>query len=229
MSVSREEGYRRSEGKEVKGIELARDFVQQILACDPVDIVDAEENYRLGDLRLPNGTVEVKTQPIDPGKYRKKNFVEVFELTGKSRHAGGAQALCKLLGLQLSDLEGARVADRRRAVAPADQQRALGAVDAMSVSITSMAASACTLYANPDNPVAFIYTYRPEELLAYIRGAVLRDGLLRGAGNSNDVTFAVLVPLSAAVWVRDRGKWSHHPASSENDSASLAWLRSLAQ
>ena len=207
-SVTRSEGYRLGSPKEAAGIECAQEFLSRLLGV-PVDgislITGADDNYRYGDLRLPSGkTVEVKRQSINPDRYP-MNFVEVAELTFNPRHSGGASMLARTIGVETDQLAASAVRDFRfddRPSAP------LGRPDYLSVSLTSIAGSAATIYVNPD--AGHIYVYRSAEIMDHVRRGVLNNNLRRGQGKSNDDSLAVLVPLSRWRFSLDKnGKWRY--------------------
>jgi hypothetical protein len=111
--VDRNEGYRRGAGKEAVSLELVREFLREALGEEATRIDDPEANYRLGDLRCSSldATIEVKGQPIDPGKYP-MNFIEVFEDTSVGaldRHARGFDDVAARLGLSPAELAATRV------------------------------------------------------------------------------------------------------------------------
>ena len=60
--ITRAEGYRRSAGKEEPALRLAEQFLHDVFGVDVERIVDRDENYHQGDLRLRSSgaTVEVK-------------------------------------------------------------------------------------------------------------------------------------------------------------------------
>lgn len=191
-SISRAQGYALAAGKEDRALAAAEEFLAQALDLASADLnrIDgADDNWRLGDLRLPNGTtIEVKGQPINPGKYR-RNFVEIAEITNTPRHADGFTRLASLLHLTEDQLAAIPVTDHTK---PGKPVAPLGRPPRMSVSITSMGTAALAVYANAVD--GYLYAYRREELMPILRTAVLR-GLNRGQGRSNDDTLGVLVAL----------------------------------
>lgn len=206
--ISREEGYRRSKGKEEQGIQVALNFCKQFFGITPIRIEDPKENYLYGDLRLNGtleGTIEVKTQPIDPVKYT-KNFVEVFEETKKERHQNGKKKFCELLDIRQTEL------DQCEYTVKSDKEKnAKGTLedvdDRISVSIQSIRNSKYTIYVNPYGEVKYLYLYDSDALIRLIKESMLRGGLVKGAGNSNNVTFAVFVPLPKKRWSCRDGTW----------------------
>jgi hypothetical protein len=81
--------YRLGIPKESAAVERCRRFLLQLFDKS-AELIPDDENYELGDLKLPNGgTLEVKGQPINPqytclGCNKSKwvyreNYVEVFE------------------------------------------------------------------------------------------------------------------------------------------------------
>jgi hypothetical protein len=204
--LTRSEGYRRGAPKEAEGINTAEDFLNRLLGLEPSSITrieGADDNYRYGDLRLPNGkTLEVKRQPINPDRYP-MNFVEVGELTFNPRHLGGASNLAQLLDIDTEALSKVSVKDFRSEGHPSS---AFGRPDHVSVSLTSIAGSQATIYVNPDQ--GHLYIYRRDEIIAHVRRSVLNNNLRRGQGNSNDDGLAVLVPLPRWRFTKDKqGMW----------------------
>lgn len=198
--VSRNEGYRRGAGKEAVAISILREFLRETAGNPGTVIDDPDENYLHGDLRFsPAVTLECKGQPIDPDRYP-QNFVEVFETTRNPRHSGGFAGVAGLLGLDEAAL--AAVTVRTGATTSA-----LGVLPFVSTSITSIASSALTAYVNYNDGGRHIYLYRRDEILGHLRRAVVGNGLVRGAGNSNEDTFAVFVPLPSMRWARRNGAW----------------------
>jgi len=197
--VTRAEGYRRSAGKEARALACLRTLLEMKVGVSGEEIKGYEDNYRFGDLRFPTGrTIECKGQPIDPDRYR-NNFVEVFELTSNRLHEGGLEHLAELLTLSVEDLRQVNVRFR-------GANGSVGSPRRVSVSITSMASSSFTAYVNysPDN--RHVYVYERDEILEHIRRSLSR-GFVRGAGNSNDDTFAVFVPLSKMRWEGSGSTW----------------------
>jgi len=212
--VSRNEGYRRGAGKEQLSIAVLQDFFQDKLGNRGSLITGQEDNYKLGDLRFPRGaTIECKGQPIDPVRY-KQNFVELFEATRNDLHLGGLQRFADLLHLDISEVSRAKVRFRGSITEVDEPPR-------VSVSITSMASAAFTAYVNYINGGQHIYIYERNEILGHIR-AGFSGGLVRGAGNSNEDTYAVYIPLARMRWSRSREGWA--ASGSEPESASLSRL-----
>lgn len=206
--LTRAEGYRKGAPKEAEGLNVAEDFLNRLLQLTPGSITrieGAEENYRNGDFRLPNGkTIEVKRQPINPDRYP-MNFVEVGELTFNPRHYGGAAALAQLLNIDSETLAASTVKDFRSEGHPSAP---FGRPDHVSVSLTSIAGSQATIYVNPDQ--GHLYIYRRDEIIDHVRRAVLNNNLRRGQGNSNDDGLAVLVPLARWRFSKDKqGLWRY--------------------
>jgi hypothetical protein len=208
--VSRRDGYREGMPKEEAALHVLETFYSHKFGVSLQRISDADENYRLGDFRLPSGrTIECKGQPIDPVRYP-SNFVEVFEVTNNARHAGGLARVAALLDIPLVDLERAAVRD-----IPRSRRQPLGHPPRVSVSLTSIAGSHFTAYVNPDDGGRHIYIYRRDELLKHVQTAVMRE-LLRGAGKSNEDTLAVLIPLSLWRWARTKDQgWQYQGIASE--------------
>lgn len=204
--LTRSEGYRRGAPKEAEGINVSEDFLNRLLGLEAGAITridGADDNYRYGDLRLPNGkTLEVKRQPINPERYP-MNFVEVGELTFNPRHYGGATSLAHLLNIDTETLAKTMVKDFRSEGHPSSP---FGRPDHISVSLTSIAGSQATIYVNPDQ--GHLYIYRRDEIIDHVRRSVLNSNLRRGQGNSNDDGLAVLIPLPRWRFSKDKqGMW----------------------
>ena len=199
--VSRNEGYRRGAGKEEVAIEILQAFLKERIGNPGSVIEDPAENYLFGDLRFGDGpTIECKGQPIDPAKYR-QNFVEVFEVTGNQRHSGGFSSLCSVLGFSPDVLAATKVR-------VAGTTTEVGRLPYVSVSVTSISSAAFTAYVNYLDGGKHIYVYARDEILGHVRSALANGGFVRGAGKSNEDTFAVFIPLSGMRWSREDGKWS---------------------
>jgi hypothetical protein len=211
--VTRSEGYRRSAGKEGIALEVAGLFFGKVVGTRLETIADKDENYMLGDFRAPSGaTIECKSQPIDPIKYP-LNFVEVFETTHNDEHSGGFATVADLLEMSEDELAAVPVwmPKQRRSVR-------LGRPERVSVSICSIAGSAATIYVNPLMGGRHVYVYRRDELITAVKKAV-GQGLVRGAGNSNEDTFAVKVPLAGWRWSRgDDFVWHWQGVGVETDA-----------
>jgi hypothetical protein len=198
--ISRSDGYRRSAGKEQISIAVLQKFFREKIGNSGEIIVGAEENYRVGDLRFPQGlTIECKGQPIDPERYL-QNFVEVFEVTENDRHVGGLSQIAELLDMTIDEIAQTSVRFRGAVSKVGNPPR-------VSVSITSICAAAYTAYVNSTNGGLHIYLYSRSEIVSHLRAAI-RKGFVRGAGKSNEDTFAVFVPLAQMRWTRRNGVWS---------------------
>lgn len=211
--VSRSEGYRRSAGKEALALDVAGLFFGTVVGAHLEVIADRDANNTLGDFRASSGaTIECKSQPIDPIKYP-QNFVEVFETTQNDQHRSGLAAVADLLGMTVDELADVPVwmSKQRRTVS-------LGRPERVSVSIRSISAAAATVYVNPLMGGRHVYVYERDELMTAIKNAV-SHGLIRGAGNSNEDTFAVRVPLADRRWSRgDDFVWHWHGVGVELDA-----------
>ena len=215
--VTRNEGYRRGAGKEDLSIAILQEFLRSRIGNPGTVINDPQENYLHGDLRFPRpATIECKGQPIDPGKYR-QNFVEIFEVTANPRHADGFGSLASALGLEPRVLAATNV----RAGGTTSQ---VGVLPFVSVSIRSIVSSAFTAYVNYKDGGKHIYLYSRDEILGHIRSALRGNGFVRGAGNSNEDTFAVYVPLPGMRWSRQAGVWTANGSVTED--AAVAALAS---
>jgi hypothetical protein len=201
MSLSRPEGYRLARGKEDVSLDVFRGFLMTEFGLDPAPIEGAEDNYRFGDFRLDaSTTIEVKGQPIDPYRYE-QNFVEIFEVTHNPMHADGFSQLASHLQMSPKVLSCVSVRDVRAAT-----RAPLGHQKRVSVSITSMTAARWTAYVNALDGGTHIYLYDQAELLGHIRRGV-RRGFVRGAGNSNEDTFGMFIPVPVNRWERRDGDW----------------------
>lgn len=206
--VSRAEGYRLGAPKEEAALACAEDFLARLLGLPPEAVVrveGAEANYLTGDLRLPSGaTLEVKSQPIDPVKYA-MNFVEVAEVTASRRHADGFGVLASLLAVDVARVGLVSVVDYRSSP---PSSAPLGTPEFLSVSIRSMHHAVATIYVNPG--AGHLYLYRRDEIVGLVQDDVLRHGLRRGQGRSNDATLAVMVRLPRWVFWRSAGGLWHY-------------------
>jgi hypothetical protein len=214
--VSRSEGYLRGAGKEALALASVQEFFRLVVGV-PLDVItDAQENYRLGDLRSAAGVyMECKGQPIDPQRYP-QNFVEVFEQTHNPEHANGFDEVAELLDLTPEALSNVVVTLRDRS------RVRLGRLPSVGVSIHSFFSAPLTTYVNYEEGGRWIYVYDRQELTNHIKEAVPR-GLRRGVGNSNEDTFSVFVPIAARRWQRVRGGWQW--AGTGPAEASVAHLR----
>lgn len=202
MSLSRSDGYRLSIGKEELALDAFSAFWLDQGGSPLERITEAEENYLFGDFRIgASTTIEVKGQPIDPYRYS-QNFVEVFELTNNPRHVNGFTQLAQYLQVSEKVLSCIPVRTSNGTTVP------LGYQKHVSVSITSMTSARWIAYVNVADGGTHLYLYESKELVDHIRRAV-RKGFIRGAGNSNDDTFAVFVPLPKHRWERREGLWSY--------------------
>jgi hypothetical protein len=200
--VSREEGYKRSAGKEALSLPIIESFFDRVLDIPLSRITDRDENYALGDFCTPNDrTIEAKGQEIDPSRYGGMNFVELFEVTRNPRHEGGFEVVADLLSMSPQQLAEVDVYD-----VPRRQHTTVGRPRCVSVSLGSISASAATVYVNYLMGGRHIYVYERDELMRHIWRAAPR-GLLRGAGKSNEDTYAVKVPIADRRWSRTDGAW----------------------
>jgi hypothetical protein len=201
VPITREEGYRRSRGKEQLGLAATRSFFSQH-GIEVTHITDADENFRHGDFRLPRGTtVEVKSQPIDPARYS-QNFVEVMENTTaleRPHHADGFERTAALLEMSPEELARIRVRGPRDGWGGP-----MGRLKYVSASLTSIAGSVATVYVNPEG--GHLYLYSSGRLLRHVRCSA-RRGLYLGMGMSNQDSFAVFVPVPDARWTRRNSVW----------------------
>lgn len=199
MALTRTEGYKKSSGKEQQGLDVFSAFLQEKFDISVVPITGYENNFRLGDFRInKNVTIEVKSQPIDPYKYS-NNFVEVFEQTWNPLHEDGFHLLSKYMKIPEDELEQVLVSS-------SGTKSRLGRPQFMSISITSMVGSQFTAYVNQRDGGAHIYLYERKEILQNIWHGI-QKGLVRGAGNSNEDTFGVFVPLPRWRWEQTPDGW----------------------
>ena len=218
--VSRSDGYKASQGKEELGLRVVEGFFSEVLDVPLARIEDADDNYRFGDFWAPNGaSIECKSQRIDPDQYP-RNFVEIFEVTNNSRHEGGFTRVSEILGLSPSGLAEVRLKDRRTSSHRDNgASHRVGSHERVSVSITSIAAASYTAYVNSSGGGSHLYLYERSELLEAIRSA-LADGIVRGAGMSNDDTFAVWTTLACKRWRRVGGSWTWSGVGPEQSAMS---------
>lgn len=204
--VSRSEGYKRSIGKEEKGLIVVEDFLGSIFSVTPKRIT-GKRNFEEGDLALPIGNIEVKSQPINPFKYR-KNFVEVCEVTDstKPHHKGGFQKLKSIINISSEQLASVKVCDMRKGIHSINRQLLFGKASYVSVSISNFANAKFCFYVNSSEENRFLYCYSSEWLLSEIRNVMLSEGVSRGAGMSNEDTFAVFTRIKI-VWKYENNKW----------------------
>lgn len=201
--VSRTEGYQNAAGVEKIALEAFRSFATSVFGWSLKDIHDAEMNYLEGDFEIkPGYSIECKGQPIDPQKYP-KNFVELFEVTRNPRHEGGLEVVANLLGLSIGDLISLRVYN-----AKTKRSETVGNERSVSVSIRSIWKAAFTGYINYALGGRYVYLYSGTEIQDCIRTAV-KEGLVRGAGRSNEDTFAVTIPLARHRWERKGSSWDY--------------------
>ena len=205
--ISRRDGYLRGAGKEELSIEILQRFFKTKIGLSGEAILGAQDNYEHGDLRFPTGTtIECKGQPIDPKRYQ-RNFVEVFEFTNNPQHGDGFRRLGDVLRITPD-----RLADVT--VTFGSTQNLLGRPTRVSLSVLSMHHASYTAYVNYKDGGRFIYLYEQDEIANLIREAVLK-GLRRGAGNSNEDTFSVLIPISRMRWGRTGSDWVYEGVGSE--------------
>lgn len=202
MTLTRQEGYRRSVGKEQAGIDLARAFLDHMVGIHCADVVGAE-NRTHGDLLAPSGaTIEVKRQPIDPLKYP-ANFIEIMEdmtRNPKPHHADGFERTVEILMTTPSALSKMRVSSKGKT-------KRLGMLSHVSASLESMMRASFVIYANPDLEVVSMYSCAA--LLREVRKNARRK-LVRGAGDSNEDTIATFVPNSFASFRRVDDEWKNY-------------------
>ena len=213
--ITRNEGYRRGAGKERLALNAFKDLANQKV-INIQEIVDADENYRRGDFEAVNGSsIECKGQPINPSRYR-QNFVEVCEITNNTLHLRGFGELAGYLDLSDQDLESVQVSNKATGT-----REIFGRPSCISVSLTPMFGSVLTAYINAtEGGRQHIYLYRREEILQHIKTAV-RAGVYRGAGNSNQDTIAVFIPISEWRWERKSQVWKYSGTGSEPDAQML--------
>lgn len=198
--VSRSEGYRLGAGKEELALDVLERFLIQKMSVRTERIEGYDENYQFGDLCAPSGvTIECKGQGIDPVRFP-QNFVEVFEATNNAARAGGFADVAELLGLTVLELSEATVRMRDGSLTT------VGRLPYVSVSIRSIVQSRFTAYVNYEMGGKHIYLYENDEIVTAIREAVW-TGMVRGAGRSNEDTFAVRIPVARMRWYRVGAQW----------------------
>lgn len=206
--VSRNEGYALGRGKEGPALEMAAEFFRRVVGVEPSVVTDREENWERGDIRFPSGAyAECKGQPIDPDRYP-LNFVEVCEVTPNPVHLGGMERLAASLGVDYWQLADVNVWDNR------DGHRGLcafGTPEMVSPSFHTISSARVTVYVNATSPTAHIYLYGRNEIVRLVRDELLLgEGMVRGAGKSNEDTFGAKIPLPAMRWTsREGGGWEY--------------------
>jgi hypothetical protein len=196
-SVSREEGYARGAGKEERGLKMAEHFFASKIGVEPIERVEGVANFFLGDHIFPSGrTWETKRQPIDPFKYR-QNVIEVFEITGKKKHADGWRLLAGTLGCDEDKLKRCTYLDRNTQIPLPDGH--------ISPSLLTARRATGYCYVNPDGP--YLYICRSSSIRKQARSAFLGGNLRRGPGNCNDDSWVFFSPLPATRWKFEGGVW----------------------
>jgi hypothetical protein len=214
MTITRTEGYKLGVSKEQGALDVFEDFMKHKLNIDAEFVTDKTENWKKGDFKLKNGKyIEVKGQPVDPEKYP-VNFVEIGEITNKPYHTEGYKDLGDILSLS-SPLSDVKVLDKST-----NARYNLGEPYALSVSIASMGNNTTYAYVNQTKEIVYLYTAKT--LLNFIREALDKRGIIKGAGKSNEDTLAVLVPNAAAIWKKTNGEWKFIGNGDEN--VILNWL-----
>jgi hypothetical protein len=204
MAISRYEGYR-DPGRQAsgrQGLEIAAEFLRRVTGSEWDEILDAEENYRMGDLRCTDGrSIEVKTQPIDPKKYE-GNFVEICELTdGRNlAHHGAFEHLAAVLGLDCEELAAATLVDKRVQGYGPSPRVAFGHPKFVSISIAPLAEHVPFMYVNTQS--GLIAAYPADTLLQSLRRGIQSE-IWRGAGGSNADTCGVQVDWPATLLDKD--------------------------
>jgi hypothetical protein len=187
---------------------MLSEFFRRVVGVEPRVVTEAGENWECGDLLFPSGAyAECKGQPIDPERYP-LNFVEVCEVTDNPRHADGMDRLAACLGVDYWELADADVWDDR---AGHKELLPFGEPRMVSPSFHTISSARVTAYVNATSPTAHIYLYGRNEIVGLVREAVVRgDGMVRGAGRSNEDTFGVKIPLPAMRWTsREGGGWEY--------------------
>jgi hypothetical protein len=214
MAITRTEGYKLGVSKEQGALDVFTDFMSQKLNIDAEFITDKTENWKSGDFKLSNGKyIEVKGQPVDPEKYP-VNFIEIGEVTDKPYHANGYKVLEDILKLS-SPLSDVKVFDK-----PKSSYYKLGEPYALSVSIASMGNNTTYAYVNQTKEIVYLYTAKT--LLNLIRESLVKRGIVKGAGKSNEDTLGLFVPNATAIWKKINGEWKFIGSGSE--TAILEWL-----
>lgn len=208
--VTRTEGYIAGRGKEKLALDMAEAFFVNRVGVDLRTVTDKDENYDHGDFCAPSGEyIEVKGQPIDPVRYP-ENFVEICEITDNPLHRGGMTRLARLLDMTIDQLSAVSVWN-----APTRTRTIFGAPTCVSVSLHTLASARVTAYVNATSPTAHLYIYGRAELLQAVQQAI-RSGTVRGAGNSNEDSIGVKVPLPLMTWTSpEGGGWRYTGAHTE--------------
>jgi hypothetical protein len=197
-ALSRAEGYRRGRGKEEPTLRAAEALLAA-MGLVTRRIRGADENRRLGDLRVVSSkrTVEVKTLSMDP-RYS-THLVELYEDTRDTAmpyHREGFGQVAAALDMQPSQLA-------RQGVRRAGPVEEIGRVPYASNSLESIVGSDAALFMDGLRRHDTWSMHLSGHLLARVRSAVLHGSALQGAGNCNEKTVIVRVPHPPC-----RGTWA---------------------
>lgn len=200
--ISKVDGYRRSVGKEKPALDLALRFFSEVVGLEPELVTNKWENMLSGDLRFASGLyAECKGQPIDPYRYD-KNFVEVCERTSNPDLAGGMESLASILGMTEDELSRVSVWSK------SDRSTSeFGYRELLHNSLVSVSSSRVTLYVN--HAAGHIYVYGRNEIILSVSSVLRQDGMVLGAGMSNEDTFGAMIPHPAMRWEIADGLWSY--------------------
>lgn len=203
MAISRSEGYRLAIGKEKIALSVVADFLDHTLGVKTQEVIDPKMNFVNGDLMFQGGGfIECKSQPINPVRYP-ENFVEICELTHNPLHSRGFETL-----RVLAEQNAEELASRRVYNAPQRGWTTFGFPEYLSVSIGSIFTADFTIYVNPKEGEQCLYLYLRDEITTHIRNS-MKSSMVRGAGRSNEDTFAVKIPLPQHIWVQERDGWKY--------------------
>jgi hypothetical protein len=201
MTMTKNESYRRSAGKEQAALSVARRFFDEVVGIGTEVVTDKWENILCGDLRFRSGLyAECKGQPIDPYKYD-RNFVEVCEATQNPDLVGGMGSLASLLGMSIDELVSTRVME------PSGLYAEFGYHPLLHNSLESISCSRVTLYVN--SVAGHVYAYGRNEIIRVVSSAVRSSGMRRGAGNSHEDTYGALVDLPLMRWELNDDRWDY--------------------
>jgi hypothetical protein len=195
VAISRGQGYRdphrQAAGRE--GLQKVSEFLLRVTGREWREILDKEENYHTGDLRCADGrTIEVKTQPIDPEKFRGGNFVEICELTDgrNADHRGAFDRLARILHVEPDMLATARLVDRRNREQRPFPTGLFGRPEHISISLAPLENAVPFIYVNINSGLLALYD--ADTMLASVRVGISRE-IWRGAGGSNADTCGVQI------------------------------------
>lgn len=197
--ITRNEGYRRSAGKEELSLAIFDEWATQYNITN--SRIEGYENNRLqGDIMLQNkSTIELKSQNI--GAYA-QNFIEVGELTTNPLHATGYDKLCLILEpYGVSALSEVKVTNRDKSVTT------FGVPRFFNVGFTPVANGANIMYINNDTSLMYFYTAK--KFMSLVANAIVNKGFSRGLGMANEDSVSVFIPNSEVAWKKNNGTFAY--------------------